>query len=78
MLVNQHTSFAIATADMAFAQSEWNTRGVIIVDHCRSGTTAHARIDRVNGRDHPLTTPTRPTQLPGSTSTGARQPLCSR
>src|SRR2546430_15131574 len=57
MLVNQHTSFAIATADMACAQPEWNTKGVIIVNHCRIGTTAHARIDRVDGRDHPLTTP---------------------
>ena len=57
ILVNQHTSFVIATADMAFAQPEWNTKGVIIVDHCRIGTTAPARLDRVDGRDHPLTTP---------------------
>jgi hypothetical protein len=54
MLVDQHTSFATATADMAFTQPEWNTKGVIIVDHCRIGTTAPARIDHVDGRDQGL------------------------
>jgi hypothetical protein len=29
---------------------------VIIVDYCRIGTTAPARIDRIDGRDHPLST----------------------
>ena len=57
ILVDQHTSFATATADMAFAQPEWNTKGVIIVDHFRIETTAPTRIDRVDHRDRPLTTP---------------------